>query len=229
MYKEKISVGEVFSKVFSIRATNIGKFIGIILVPGLVLLVMSFLLGLIATGAAIGGISVGGILLIVIVCSLVILLLCIPLSIGTYYVARKYHDTQEITFSNILICFRENMILKSIGLSLLIGIILIVGYILFIVPGIILTYMFIFAFFVMVDNPELGILDIISLSAKLSKGYKLKAFGYTFLLGIIPALLSLLLRGTTLGGILSLVLSLIIGALNLLGLSFFYIDSLGEE
>jgi|GEM_PF-2891225 len=227
MDKERITISKVLSNVFySVGAANIIKLALAMLIPSLAFFVLSICSGLIVGSAALmSGSSIGEILLCVIIGLVVIFGVCIPLSVGIYYIARAYHDTHEITFSNIIICFKENMILKSIGLSFLLTIIITVGIILFVIPGIILAFMFAFAFFVMLDNPELGILEIISLSAKLTKGYKLKIFGYNILLGIIPGLLYILLRASTAGLVIYFIISLVVSALTFLGLSFFYMDS----
>ncbi|MFL0249482.1 hypothetical protein ACJDT4_03535 [Clostridium neuense] len=227
MYKERISVFKVLSNVFSMGAANIIKFVVAMVIPALAFLLMSFCSGLIIGSAAImSEHSAGEILLCAIITLVVTFGVCIPLSIGIYCISRNYQDKHEIIFSDIFVCFKENIMLKSIGLTFLLGLILVVGYILFIIPGIILTYMFIFAFFVMIDNTDLGILEIISLTAKLTKGYKLKIFGYNIILGIIPGILYMVLRGSTLGCIIYFIISLIVSAVNLLGLSFFYMDSL---
>lgn len=231
MNKERITISKVLSNVFhSVGAANIVKFVVAMLIPSLIFFILSICSGLIVSSAAImEETSVGKILLSIIVCLVVVFGVCIPLSVGVYCIARKYQDTHEIIFSNILVCFKENMMLKSIGLSLLLTIIITIGTLLFVVPGIILALMFVFSFFVMIDNPELGVLEIISLSAKLSKGYKLKIFGYNILLGIIPGILCMILRGSTVGIIIYFIISLFVSALTFLGLSFFYMDSLETQ
>lgn len=226
MYKERIKVLEVFSKVFSVGAANIAKFILATFIPSLAILFTCFCSGLIIGSAALlSGTSLSKILLCTIVCLVVIFGVCIPLNVGLYSIARKYQDTQEIKFSNIATCFREHMVLKSIGLSFLLAIIIIVGTLLLVVPGIILSLMFVFAFFVMLDNPELGILEVISLSAKMAKGYKLKILGYCILLAIIPGIFYILLHTSIVGFVIYYIISLIVSAFTFFGLSFFYMDS----
>lgn len=228
MDKDRITVGKVLSNVFSsVGALNIAKFVVAMIIPALGFFILSICSALIVGSAALmSGTSMSEILLCVIAGLVVIFGICIPLSVGIYSIARGYQDTHEVAISNILVCFKENMILKSIGLSFLLTIIITVGIILFVIPGIILVFMFAFAFFVMLDNPELGILDIISLSAKLTKGYKLKILIYNILLGIISALLYILLRGSIVGIAIYFIISLIVSAFTFLGLSFFYMNSL---
>lgn len=230
MYKERITVGKVISNVFSsVGAVNIAKFVVAMIIPSLAFFILSICSVLIVTSAALmSGSSIVEVLLSVIAGLVVIVAVCIPLSVGIYSIVRKYQDTHEIIISNILICFKENMI-KSIGLSFLLAIIIALGTILFVIPGIIFAVMFAFAFFVMLDNPELSILDIISLSTKLTKGYKLKIFGYNILIGIIPGLLVILFRGSAEGLVIYFIISLVVWALVFLGLSFFYMDSLETE
>lgn len=223
--KERISVFEVLLKVFSMGAANIVKYIAVMFIPALVLFFMCFCSMLIITGAAINGFSIVVLAAAVLFCILMIVLICIPLSIGTYFVANQYHNTHEIQFYNIAICFRQNFILKSIGLSVLVGLITIAGYVLFLVPGIIFAYMLAFSFFIIIDNPTFGIFDIISLSKELSRTYKLKMLLYSLIIEVIPVIIYILIRGSLIGNVVSFIIILIAMSLNLLGLSFFYVDA----
>jgi uncharacterized membrane protein len=85
-----------------------------------------------------------------------------------------------------------SVILKAIGLSILVGIIVIVGTILLIVPGIILSFMFSQAYYILADDNSKSIIQCLKESAAMMKGYKFEYFilSLSFLgwiiLGMIP-------------------------------------------
>ena len=56
-------------------------------------------------------------------------------------------------------------------------VLVILGMILLIIPGIILAFGFSMAYFVMIDKPELGIVDTLKESWKIMKGNKTKLMG----------------------------------------------------
>lgn len=64
---------------------------------------------------------------------------------------------------------------KAIGLSLLVGLIILAGYI-FIVPGIILSFALSQVNYIFADNPDMKITDIISTSMSMMKGHKWEFF-----------------------------------------------------
>ncbi len=84
------------------------------------------------------------------------------------------------------------VILKAIGLSILLGIIVIVGTILLIVPGIIFSFMFSQCYYILADDNSKSIIQCLKESAAMMKGYKFEYFvlGLSFLgwliLGMIP-------------------------------------------
>lgn len=84
------------------------------------------------------------------------------------------------------------VILKAIGLSILVGIIVIVGMVLLIVPGIIFSFMFSQCYYILADDNSKSIIQCLKESAAMMKGYKFKYFvlGLSFLgwiiLGMIP-------------------------------------------
>ena len=75
---------------------------------------------------------------------------------------------------------------KAIGLFLLMMLIIFIGLILLIVPGIILALMFGLAFFILADNPNIGVVDALKKSKAMMDGYKGKLFLLTLcFLGLI--------------------------------------------
>lgn len=66
--------------------------------------------------------------------------------------------------------------LNALVAYVLYGVILVVGYFLFIIPGIIFTYMLSQIFFIIADNPQIEAIDILKKSTQMMKGHKWKLF-----------------------------------------------------
>lgn len=66
--------------------------------------------------------------------------------------------------------------LNALVAYVLYGVIIVVGYFLFIIPGIIFTYMLSQVFYIIADNPQIGAIDILKKSTQMMKGYKWKLF-----------------------------------------------------
>ena len=75
---------------------------------------------------------------------------------------------------------------KTLGLFLLMMLLIVIGTLLLIVPGIILALMFGLAFFILADNPNIGVVDALKKSKAMMDGYKGKLFLLTLcFLGLI--------------------------------------------
>ena len=66
---------------------------------------------------------------------------------------------------------------KSAAVGLLYLLIIIIGFVLFIIPGIIWALMFSQVFYILSENQDLGIKEIFKKSARIMKGNKLKLLG----------------------------------------------------
>lgn len=66
--------------------------------------------------------------------------------------------------------------LNALVAYVLYGVIIVVGYFLFIIPGIIFTYMLSQIFFIIADNPQIEAIDILKKSTQMMKGHKWKLF-----------------------------------------------------
>lgn len=67
-------------------------------------------------------------------------------------------------------------IIKGISVYVIMTISIMVGIIFLIVPGIIISLMFSQAIYVLADNPEIGIIEALKESVRMTKGYKWKMF-----------------------------------------------------
>jgi len=119
------------------------------------------------------------------------------MSIGMCRLSLNYaYDDKQPAFTDIFSGFQ--VILKVIGLLILLGIIILVGTILLVIPGIIFSYMFSQAYFILADDNSKSIIQCLKESAGMMKGYKFKYFvlllsflGWT-ILGLIPLGIGLL-------------------------------------
>lgn len=98
-------------------------------------------------------------------------LLILPLDWGYLIfflnLARKANVGKNTLFDG----FMSNQYVRLLGTILLYSILVLVGLIILIIPGIILMLMFSQFYFVMKDNPELKYMDALKMSAKLMKGH----------------------------------------------------------
>jgi uncharacterized membrane protein len=76
---------------------------------------------------------------------------------------------------------------KYLGTSILLALAVAIGFVLLIVPGIIFGLMFMFATFIVIER-ELGPIDALSESHRITRGYKWPLFGFVLLLLLINVL-----------------------------------------
>ncbi len=91
--------------------------------------------------------------------------------------------------------------LKVIWLTILLGIFIFLWSLLFIIPGIIAAYRYSFAYYILIDNPEMSAIECIRESKRLTKGYKNQLFvldlsflGWAIIGGIIEGAFAALIR-----------------------------------
>lgn len=102
----------------------------------------------------------------------VISFLMVPMHFG-YYLAHMNASRQDMPaeIGDLFACYPN--ILKIIGTYLLLGVICVVGFALLIVPGIIFALMYSMVPFILIDNPEMSILDAFKKSREMMYGHKL--------------------------------------------------------
>jgi uncharacterized membrane protein len=132
-----------------------------------------------------------------IIMTLVSIIVSSVMSIGMYKLALNYaYDDKQPAFADIFSGFQ--VILKVVGLFILLGIIILVGTILLVIPGIIFSFMFSQAYYILADDNSKSIIQCLKESAGIMKGYKFKYFVLSLsflgwiLLGIIPLGIGLL-------------------------------------
>ena len=94
------------------------------------------------------------------------------LGMVTFYLAIARNEKTEV---GVIFSGFQNY-LKAFGLMLLMTILIVIGMFLLIVPGIILALMFGLAFYILADNPNIGVVEALKKSKAMMYGYKLKLF-----------------------------------------------------
>ncbi|MCM3717609.1 DUF975 family protein [Fictibacillus phosphorivorans] len=108
----------------------------------------------------------------------IVTLVLLPLYVGYLWTFLSVVRTGErIKFSSLFQAFSEiSMYLKLLGTYLLTMVYLFFWFLLLVVPGIIKAFAYSQTYFVLKDNPEIGINAAITKSRKLMHGYKWKYF-----------------------------------------------------
>jgi len=115
----------------------------------------------------------------------VAIILGITLEIGRIRIAIHAFNKSEQDLSwNVYNNFGTGIIGRYFLTSLVLGLIILAGFVCLIIPGIILSYVFLFALFVLVEK-KVSITDSIKISNKLTNGIKWSLFGYGLLVGFI--------------------------------------------
>ena len=128
-------------------------------------------------------------LAIAIIIPIITLVITGPLTIGQCKFFINLANRSNPKFSDLWYGF--NNILKAIGVTLLVGIIVSIGTILLIIPGIILSFMYSQVYYIMAENPEMSIIYCLKESSRIMKGHKMDLFvlelsflGWVILMGI---------------------------------------------
>ena len=128
-------------------------------------------------------------LAIAIIIPIITLVITGPLTIGQCRFFINLANRSNPKFSDLWYGF--NNILKAIGVTLLVGVIVFIGTILLIIPGIILSFMYSQVYYIMAENPEMSIIDCLKESYRIMKGHKMDLFvlelsflGWVILMGI---------------------------------------------
>ena len=134
---------------------------------------------------------------LLIVFTLVSVIISTVMSIGMCRFSLNYaYEDKEPELKDIFSGFP--VILKAVGLCILLTLIIFVGMILLIIPGIIFSFMFSQSYYILADDNSKSIVQCLKESAAMMKGYKFKYFvlslsflGWT-ILGLIPLGIGLL-------------------------------------
>lgn len=120
------------------------------------------------------------------------LFVALPLSYGVSVSFLEYVRTNDLNIGRMFDAFKANYG-RAIGVSLLEGLVCLLGLIVLIVPGVIFAIAVSMSFYILKDNPELGVIDVIKRSIQMMKGHKMEYFclGLSFIGWIILGILTL--------------------------------------
>ncbi len=144
-------------------------------------------------------------------------ILMMPLGIGTTAFFVSLIENENFEAKDLFKYYHD--FVKIIGVTVLMGLIITLGYICFIIPGIILTLSYSLVPIILIKKPELGIVETLKYSREKMQGHKLDAF----VLGL--SFIGWAILGTLTFGI------LYIWLYPYMQLTFtkFYLNILGEE
>ena len=144
-------------------------------------------------------------------------ILMMPLGIGTTSFFVSLIENENFEAKDLFKYYHD--FVKIIGVTILMGLIVMLGYICFIIPGIILTLSYSLVPIILIKKPELGIVETLKYSREKMQGHKLDAF----VLGL--SFIGWAILGTLTFGI------LYIWLYPYMQLTFtkFYLNILGEE
>ena len=101
-------------------------------------------------------------------------ILMMPLGIGTTAFFVSLIENENFEAKDLFKYYHD--FVKVIGVTILMGLIITLGYICFIIPGIILTLSYSLVPIILIKKPELGIVETLKYSREKMQGHKLDAF-----------------------------------------------------
>lgn len=157
---------------WDITKSNIGFFIGLLIVAGLIQYVPDIVATIIEADAP-------ALSLIIRIASFV---LSVIIGMGLIKICLRFCDGEKGEFSDLFSCYP--LFFKYLVGSILYGVIVVVGLILLIIPGIVWAIKFQFFDYLIVDK-GLGPIDALEKSSDITRGVKWDLFLFAILLGII--------------------------------------------
>lgn len=101
-------------------------------------------------------------------------ILMMPLGIGTTAFFISLIENENFEAKDLFKYYHD--FVKIIGVTILMGLIIMLGYICFIIPGIILTLSYSLVPIILIKKPELGIVETLKYSREKMQGHKLDTF-----------------------------------------------------
>ena len=101
-------------------------------------------------------------------------ILMMPLGIGTTAFFVSLIENTNFEAKDLFKYYHD--FVKVIGVTILMGLVVMLGYICFIIPGIILTLSYSLVPIILIKKPELGIVETLKYSREKMQGHKLDAF-----------------------------------------------------
>lgn len=99
------------------------------------------------------------------------------LAAGLYYISLDLLRGKDIDANHFMKPFRNlNHVLKLIATSLLVSLIVALGTFLFVIPGIIFSLRYSQALYIMIEDPEISVMDALRKSEEMMQGHKVEFF-----------------------------------------------------
>jgi uncharacterized membrane protein len=184
MATKKFSKGEAIRFGWNAMKNNLGFFIGLLILAGSILIILSILQGLTVEGAP-------GFSFLLSIASVVVQLI---IEIGLIKIALKFADNTKAELGDLFSCYP--LFFKYLGASILYGLIILGGIILLIIPAFIWGIKFQFFGYFIVDKGA-GPIEALKRSSSITMGAKWDLF-----------LFGLLILGINILGFLALVIGL---------------------
>ncbi len=115
-----------------------------------------------------------GISAILLLINVIRMLIGATISLGLVKYNLELIDRKSPDLGTLFGC--TNMFGKALGLRIVVGIFISLWSLLLIIPGIVKTYSYFMAGFIMEENPEIGIMEAIRVSRKMMDGHKWELF-----------------------------------------------------
>jgi len=172
MDKKVFSIDEALKFGWNTMKTNFWFFFGILIIAWIVVYVPSLIGNLLRDKSS----------LLYLIFMLVSWAIQVMISIGLIRISLKFIDGGKPEFNDL---FRfQGFFWRYLGGSLLVGLIVVVGILLFVIPGIVWAIMFQFFGFLIIDK-NLSIMDSVRQSGNLTKTVRWKLLGFGLLLMLI--------------------------------------------
>jgi uncharacterized membrane protein len=166
---QRFSIGEAIEFGWNTTKNNLGFFIGLLVIAGLILIVPGTLSRLTKHNAP-------GLFIIFSIASFV---LQIVIGMGLIKIALKFCDNEKVELSNLFSC--SHLFFKYLFGSILYGLVVSAGMILLIIPGFIWAIKFYFFSYFIVDK-GLGSIEALKRSSAITDGVKWDLFLFGLLL-----------------------------------------------
>ena len=98
-----------------------------------------------------------------------------PISIGLATYSLSIANEEDYSYNQIFTGFKY--FFKALFLYLMFNISVFIGILFFLIPGVIIALMFSQIFYIMAEDPQIGVIDAFKKSASLMKNKKLQLFG----------------------------------------------------
>ncbi len=102
--------------------------------------------------------------------TIVTFLVIAPLELGQSAFFLKLAKNKEGKFTDLFSGYKN--FLRAVGVSLLAGIIISIGFVLLFVPGIILSIMYSQIYYILAENPDMGVREVLKRSRVIMNGHK---------------------------------------------------------